>query len=466
MYRGDGMRVVGGELRIDQIAAGLEQLACASEIRHVGVRFARVQRIAGQALFLRALDLGVPVGALDQPHVPAAPVRAGGVDQPVDHQRRALGIGLDHDAQAVPAGERGMREHLADDVEREFQPVGFLGIHRQRDALFHGQLREFQQSGGEGAAGGHTLGDLVARIERRQLDRDRRRVGVIGERPARTDAGDRATVVFLVALGGGGGERGFAQHVVGIAVHRVFLLGAAVQRLVDGLSHHELVAHDAHRLAHREADRRLAGAADQPLERAGEVVAGFLGEVHQLAGEHQAPGRGVDEQRLALAEVFLPVGIAELVADQAVGSGLVRNAQQRLGHAHQQHAFLAGKVVLAHEGFHCALVSGARPHPRHQRGGQIDHLLAFGRRQAGLGKQFLDGFGFVAQPRGGDARACGRRVGGKFGTEDGLAHGSGGTRRESRRLYAAPLLARRRVAHGLIRIRRLQHSCRPSRRSL
>jgi hypothetical protein len=33
-------------------------------------------------------------------------------------------------------------------------------------------------------------------------------------------------------------------------------------------------------------------------------------------------------------------------------------------------------------------------------------------------------------------------------------------------LYAAPLLARRRVAHGLIRIRRLQHSCRPSRRSL
>ncbi len=54
----------------------------------------------------------------------------------------------------------------------------------------------------------------------------------------------------------------------------------------------------------------------------------------------------------------LPVGLAELVADQLVGGVRVGDAQQRFGHAHQQHAFLAAEVVLAHEGFDRALVAG------------------------------------------------------------------------------------------------------------
>jgi hypothetical protein len=66
---------------------------------------------------------------------------------------------------------------------------------------------------------------------------------------------------------------------------------------------------------------------------------------------------------------FAPVGVAQLVADQLVGGFLVGNAQQGLGHAHQQHAFLAAQVVLAHEGLDGALVLGAGADPAHQVGG-------------------------------------------------------------------------------------------------
>ena len=63
-------------------------------------------------------------------------------------------------------------------------------------------------------------------------------------------------------------------------------------------------------------------------------------------------------------------GVGGLVADQLVGGVLVGDAQQRLGHAHQQHAFLAAQVVLAHEGFYGGLVTGANAHATHQIGGR------------------------------------------------------------------------------------------------
>ncbi len=479
MHGGDGVRIVGGELRIDQLAAGMEQAPRAGQVRHVGVRLARVHRVARQSVFLRTLDLGVPVGALHQPHVPAAICRTRGFDQPVDHERRALGVRLHHDAQAVPAVQRGMCEHVADDVQRQFQPFGLLGVHRQRDAVPHRQLRQLQQLRGQLAARARALGHLIARMQRGQLHRDRGCLRVVGERAARADRSDRVAVVLLVAFGGFAGQRGLAEHVVRVTVERVFLLRAAVQCLVDAAPHHELVAHDAHGLAHRQADRRLARAANQPAQRAAKVMPGFLGQAHQLSGEHQAPGGGVDEQRLALAQVFLPVGVTELVADQLVGGGLVGDAQQRFGHAHQQHAFLAGKIVLPHERLDRTLVFCPQAHARDQLGGQVDHLAALARRQRCFSQQVVHRLGFVAQPGRGDARARRAAVGGKFGTENGLGHGlvgesagSGG----SARLYAAACrlgaavaartAAACRTGRVLIVIRTLRHSCPPARRGL
>ena len=52
------------------------------------------------------------------------------------------------------------------------------------------------------------------------------------------------------------------------------------------------------------------------------------------AGQHEAPGGGVDEQRGARADMGAPVAGPELVADQRVAGGGVGNAQKRLGEAH------------------------------------------------------------------------------------------------------------------------------------
>ena len=111
----------------------------------------------------------------------------------------------------------------------------------------------------------------------------------------------------------------------------------------------------------------------------------------------------------------LPVGFAELVADQLVGGFLVGNAQQCLGHAHQQHALLAAEVVLTHEGLDRALVLGAGAHPAHQIGGSGLHLRLFGGGQAGLFKKFVDVAGLILQPRIGDGLTQRGRWRWKFG---------------------------------------------------
>ena len=67
-------------------------------------------------------------------------------------------------------------------------------------------------------------------------------------------------------------------------------------------------------------------------------------------GQHQAPGRGVDEQRFGIAQVRGPVAGRNLVGDQAIGGGVVRNAQQRFGETHQDHSFLRRQIIFAQEG--------------------------------------------------------------------------------------------------------------------
>ena len=114
----------------------------------------------------------------------------------------------------------------------------------------------------------------------------------------------------------------------------------------------------------------------------------------------------------------IPVGVAELVADQFVGGGLVRDAQQGLGHAHQQHAFLGAQVVFAHEGLDHRRVGGAQAGAFHQGHGLSLHGRGIGRADGGLGQQFVDVFGLVAQIRGGDALHQFRPSGRQFGGDD------------------------------------------------
>ncbi|MCW0416701.1 hypothetical protein NB689_002455 [Xanthomonas sacchari] len=425
-HRGDGLRVVGGEHRIQRIAVR-EQALGAGQVGHIGVLLAGEHRIARVALDLRALDLRVPVGALDQAHRDAAADAARQVGEEIDRVRGALLVCLHRQAVAFPTVQRGIGEGGLDDVQRQFQAVGFFGVDRVADAVGLGQLRQFQYAGHQFGHHPRTLGVLVARIQRRELDRDagcgEHRVlaaallALRGEMLA--DGMDRLAVGIEIALRVLHGQRAFAEHVERVAVVGVVALLRAGQRLADGPAHHELMAHDLHRLAHRQTDHRLADAADQTLERAGHVGAGEVVDLHQLAGEHQAPGRRIDQDRIALAHVLLPVRIAELVADQLVGGVLVGDAQQRFGHAHQQHAFLAAEVVLAHEGLDRALVLGAGAHPGDQVGGQRLHPGLVGRGQARLLEQFAYVFGFVLEPGGGDRRAQGLRRGREFGGQQG-----------------------------------------------
>ncbi len=135
-------------------------------------------------------------------------------------------------------------------------------------------------------------------------------------------------VLLCVVLG----QCGFAEHVVGIAEALGLEAAGVGQGFSDGFAGDELLAHQAHGHVDAFTDHRLAALADDAGEGGGE--AGFVVGGHQLAGQQQAPGGGVDEQRRAVAQVWLPVAGADLVADQCVTGALVGNAQQGFGQAH------------------------------------------------------------------------------------------------------------------------------------
>ncbi len=169
--RRDGQRIVAGERRID--VRRLEHVGGAGEIGDVGRRLAREQRIIGQPRFLRALDLAVPIGALDQPHRHPPPGRVAERLGPLDRGARALAVGLHRHAVAVPALQRGQARDRADDVEAHLEPLGFLGVDGEPDARAGRRQREFLEPHAQRADALVPARDLVARVQRGELHRDR-----------------------------------------------------------------------------------------------------------------------------------------------------------------------------------------------------------------------------------------------------------------------------------------------------
>ena len=262
MDRRDRVCVMRGELRIKQLAV-IEQAARAGEITDIGIRLAREHRIVAVTIDLRALHFGIPVRTLDQARAPAPPgfLRLRG--EPVDHEQRAFLICLHGEAEAIPAGQRWMCKNLRHDFQREFKPVGLFGIDRHADAALHRELREFDNLRREFGQHAGAFGHLIARMQRRELHRNARRINHTRIWAASADGVDRILVGLEITLGIGRGERCFAEHVERITIRTIVLVARARQRLFDGAAHHELVAHDAHRLAHREAHDWLAAARDQ-----------------------------------------------------------------------------------------------------------------------------------------------------------------------------------------------------------
>ena len=169
----EGLRIVGGELREYGIA-GAEELAGAGEVGDVSMDLAGEHRVVRHAVHLGTLDFGIPVGALDEAQHDAAVVSAREVDDPVDHERAALAVGLDNEADAVPAGQRGVGRKRFQDVERQFQAVGFLGVDVQADVVALCQQREAPDVGQQFVHDPFALGAAVARVQGGQLDGDAR----------------------------------------------------------------------------------------------------------------------------------------------------------------------------------------------------------------------------------------------------------------------------------------------------
>ena len=125
------------------------------------------------------------------------------------------------------------------------------------------------------------------------------------------------------------------------------------------------------------ADDRLAAAGDEAGQRRRQAL--LAGRRHEPAGQHEAPGRGVDEQRRALADMRAPVAGRELVADQRVARRGVGNAQQRLGEAHQRHALLARQRIFVDEPLDAARAR-LRPELGDEAAGERPDALRFVRR--------------------------------------------------------------------------------------
>ena len=303
-----GVCVVGRELRIEGRAT-IEQAPGAGEIADVGGELARVDWVAVEPALLAALDLAVPVGALDQAdHQPplAAP---GEIGKPVDKWQGALLVGLDGKAKPVPAGKAGGKRQYLDQIERQIEAIGLLGVDRKADAGISRTARQRQQTRPHLGQNAIALRHFVARVQGRELNRNARR---FDDRPGCGGAPDRGDGVIVsreIARRIGRGMRGLAEHIVGMSVALMLGRAGALERFLDCAPHDELAGEDAHRRRHRLAHHRLARASREAAQGGTQIMRLGL-RMQQPPGQHQRPGRGVDEHRFRMAEMARPVGLA------------------------------------------------------------------------------------------------------------------------------------------------------------
>lgn len=92
-----GLGVVGRKLREHDVTRG-KQLAGAGDIGDIRVHFAGEDREVFQPVHLCALDLRIPIGALDKTHHDAATGTSGEIDDVVENKGAAAAIGLHNEA--------------------------------------------------------------------------------------------------------------------------------------------------------------------------------------------------------------------------------------------------------------------------------------------------------------------------------------------------------------------------------
>ncbi|MFO1361461.1 MAG: hypothetical protein U1F45_03145 [Burkholderiales bacterium] len=259
-------------------------------------------------------------------------------------------------------------------------------------------------------------------MERRELDRH---AGAFLDRRVRArgapDRVDRRLVRREIARRVVCGARGLAQHVVREPVAGRLALGRALDRGRDPRAHDELLGQDHHRRADRAAPPRLARARDEAPQDRGGLLARLLAPRGERPGEHQAPGRGVQEQAAVGLALGVPARAGELVADQRVRGVGVGDAQERLGEAHEDDALARGQREAAQERFRSGRLLRLRADAAREFERALADAPALARGQVYARPQRADRFGFVLAvgeldrlPErggvGGSGARCGHRV--------------------------------------------------------
>ena len=204
-----GMGVVGGELRVNQVRHR-QQLFSAGEIGDVGVNLAGVDRIAFETFHLRAFDFAVPVGAFHQTDHQATAAAGGEVNQVINDKRTALLVGLNHEANPVPARQLRLEAQFFQQVERDLQTVRFFGVDVNADVILARQQGQRFQTRVELFHHPVILGAAVAWVQSRQLNGDARPFINAAAVRGFADGVDRLLIRDHIGLGVGGGQGRFA----------------------------------------------------------------------------------------------------------------------------------------------------------------------------------------------------------------------------------------------------------------
>ena len=197
------------------------------------------------------------------------------------------------------------------------------------------------------------------------------------------------------------GSRRLSQHVKGIGVASPGHPLAACYGFCNVPTENELRAHFGHGLSHGFSDHRLPQATYQRVERShnpGTIV------IEDAAGQHQRPGRRVDENGTRIADMRRPVVRSDLVADQFVDSQGVRDAQHGLGQTHERNAFVSRESVLGKKRLHRSGLA-FRPNGPDKRCGAFRDRLPI----------------FRIESRCRDKVSAKRRLVGQIGKSDGFA---------------------------------------------
>ena len=343
---GDGECVMRGELRI-KLFAQCQELARTHEVTKIGHGLAGEDGIIGQPPLLRALDLGVPIGALDQADGDAATERRPGLGEPIDKRRRTLLIRLHGKPESIPAAQRPVGKNRADHIAGKLEPVRLLRINREVEVARAGRARKLNEPGRELGENALARNRLEPRMQCRELDRDTGPRDQLRYSGRRSDSLDGFAVSCEIAIRIGCGARPLPQHVERVAQLRVAT--RPLKRFLDGLPKHEMRAKKPHGLARGCPHCGHSKTLEQGIE---DVVRGFS-RMDDASRDAERPCRGGDQEGVRF-DFMRPIATRKLVLDQAVRGGGIRHPQQRLGEHHEGEALLGGQGIRMQKIFDAA----------------------------------------------------------------------------------------------------------------